>query len=178
MIIMINGAFGVGKTTVSNELVTRVDNSVVFDPEEIGGMLVNLLPSYVKEEEAPTGDFQDLALWRELTVSIAKRTMETYQKNLIVPMTIRKPEYFHAIFDGFKRIDSETYHFCLTASKATITERLLYRGEVYGNWCFQQTDKCLEAFSSGGFGEYISTENRYVHDVVEIIMRRLVMPIL
>ncbi len=175
---MINGAFGVGKTTVSNELLKQIDNSMLFDPEEIGGMLRELLPSYIKEDEAPTGDFQDLELWRELTVSIAKRTIEKYQKNLIVPMTIRKPDYFHAIFDGFKQLDHETYHFCLTASKATITQRLLYRGEIYGSWAFQQTEACLDAFSSGGFGEYISTENRYVEDVVEIIMRRLVMPIL
>ncbi|WP_270180933.1 AAA family ATPase [Alkalihalobacillus sp. CinArs1] len=178
MIIMINGAFGVGKTTVANELLNKIDNSMLFDPEVVGGMLSALLPSSIKEEEALTGDFQDLELWKEFTVLIAKRTAEKYDKHLIVPMTIRKPDYFHYIFDGFKRIDPETFHFCLTASKETITTRLLNRGEAYGSWCFYQTDLCIEAFSSGGFGEYISTENRRIEEVVDIIIKRLVMPIL
>jgi hypothetical protein len=50
--------------------------------------------------------------------------ISTYDVNLIVPMTIRKPEYFNYIYNGFNRIDKHTYHFCLTASKETIYERL------------------------------------------------------
>lgn len=68
MIIMINGAFGVGKTSVANELVKQMDNSMIFDPEEVGFMLRNIIPNEIKQKEANTGDFQDLQLWKELTV--------------------------------------------------------------------------------------------------------------
>lgn len=42
MIILINGAFGVGKTSVASELKKTINNSMIFDPEEIGYMLRNI----------------------------------------------------------------------------------------------------------------------------------------
>lgn len=35
-IIWINGAFGSGKTSVADLLVRNLQNSMIFDPEEIG----------------------------------------------------------------------------------------------------------------------------------------------
>lgn len=173
MIIMINGAFGVGKTTVSNELQKEVENSMIFDPEEIGSLLGKILPVDVMALEAKTGDFQDLELWKQLTVTIAGHIIEQYKVNLIVPMTIRKVEYFNYIFDGLKQVDEQTYHFCLTAKEGTIFNRLKERGEEEGNWCFQQTSKCLEAYKEHDFGEYINTENVPVHTIVRTIKERL-----
>ncbi|MDR4886031.1 AAA family ATPase [Fredinandcohnia sp. QZ13] len=173
MIIMINGAFGVGKTTIANELQKEIKNSMVYDPEEIGFMLRNVVPEEIKRFEAATGDFQDLYLWRELTVEVAKRINSKYKMNLLVPMTIRKPDYFHYIFNGFKSIDEQTYHFCLTASKQTIFDRLRYRGEEEGNWCFQQTEKCLEAYNENDFGEYIDTEKGSINVIIDSIKEKL-----
>ncbi len=39
MIIMVNGAFGVGKTTIAQGLLSEIPNSMLYDPEEIGLML-------------------------------------------------------------------------------------------------------------------------------------------
>lgn len=173
MIIMINGAFGVGKTTIASELVKDIENSMIFDPEEIGFMLRNILPQQTIQLEAKTGDFQDLELWKELTVQVAHSLLVKYKKNLIVPMTIRKPEYFLYIKDGFSKLDSQTYHFCLTASKETIYGRLRHRGEEEGNWCFQQTDKCLTAFNEYNFGEYIDTDHVAIPSVIAEIKNRI-----
>lgn len=173
MIVMINGAFGVGKTTISNELLKSVENSMLFDPEEVGYMLRNVLPEEVKRLEAATGDFQDLQLWKELTVDIARFIISKYNVNLIVPMTIRNFEYFNYIFNGFNSIDKHTYHFCLSASKETIYERLRERGEEEGNWCFQQTDKCLKAYNENNFGKYIDTENVHINAIVDTIKEQL-----
>jgi hypothetical protein len=51
MIVWINGAFGVGKTT-AGLLTKRLDGAKVFDPEYVGHMLMPFV-------ESPTGDFQD-----------------------------------------------------------------------------------------------------------------------
>ncbi|MGA3601658.1 AAA family ATPase [Lysinibacillus agricola] len=173
MIIMINGAFGVGKTTIANMLQNEIKNSMIYDPEEIGFMLRNVVPEDIKRNEACTGDFQDLELWKELTVDVAKRLISNYKINLIVPMTIRKIEYLHFIHNGFKSIDEQTYHFCLSASKETIYERLRLRGEAEGNWCFQQTDKCLEAYNKYDFKEYIDTEKVGINVIVHNIKEKL-----
>lgn len=39
MIIWINGSFGVGKTSTAELLKKELDNSIMYDPEEIGGLL-------------------------------------------------------------------------------------------------------------------------------------------
>lgn len=175
MIIMINGAFGVGKTTIATMLQNEIANSMIYDPEEVGYLLRNVVPVDIKKAESPTGDFQDLALWKELTVEMAQHLMKNYQRHLIVPMTIRKFDYFQFIYDGFKQIDEATYHFCLSASKETIYERLRLRGEEEGNWCFQQTDKCLKAYHTYDFSEYIDTENMTVETIVHTIKEKLVL---
>lgn len=170
---MINGAFGVGKTTIANTLQNEIEHSMIYDPEEIGYMLRNVIPIDIKRTESITGDFQDLELWKELTVDVAKRLIAKYKINLIVPMTLRKIEYFHFIYNGFKSIDDQTHHFCLSASKETIYERLRLRGEEEGNWCFQQTDKCLEAYNQYDFGEYIDTEKNSISEIIQEIKEKL-----
>lgn len=169
MIIMINGAFGVGKTSVASELLKTMDNSMLFDPEEVGFMLRHIIPDDIKMFDERTDNFQDLEMWRSLTVSVAEQLQKTYKKNLIVPMTIHNKDYFHYIFNGFKRIDEQTYHFCLTATKETIHRRLLERGEAEGNWCFQQTWKCMAAFEDTCFRKFINTDELSVAKTAKVI---------
>lgn len=88
MIIMINGAFGAGKTTVANRLLERIENSMLFDPEEVGYMLRNIITNNIKTAEEKTDDFQDIEIWKSLVVQVAKAIIMKYRKNLIVPMTI------------------------------------------------------------------------------------------
>lgn len=169
MIIMINGAFGVGKTTVANELNKVIKNSMIYDPEEIGFMLRNIISDDIKHSYEKTDNFQDLELWKRLVVNVANLLVQTYNKNLIVPMTIINREYFEYIFKGFKEIDENTFHFCLMAKQETIFERLMQRGEIEGNWCFQQTKKCIEAFTNQSFENFINTDGINVEEIVEII---------
>ena len=173
MIIMINGAFGVGKTTIANELLKELKNSMLFDPEEVGFMLRSVIPPEVKDSEAKTGDFQDLKLWKELTVTLANLLIKNYRVNLIVPMTIHNPDYFDYIKNGFKNIDKQTYHFCLIANEDTIYQRLRKRGEEEGNWCFQQTKKCIQAFEQFNFEEYIKTDDLSINEIVNVIKGKI-----
>ena len=39
MIVMINGAFGVGKTTAAKGLLAPIPDSMLYDPEDVGQML-------------------------------------------------------------------------------------------------------------------------------------------
>jgi deoxyadenosine/deoxycytidine kinase len=57
--VLINGPFGIGKTTSARLVVERFPNSMLFDPEEIGAFLRRLLGNLVA-----ASDYQDLELWR------------------------------------------------------------------------------------------------------------------
>lgn len=119
------------------------------------------------------GDFQDLPLWRTLTVIVAEQLRKQYRRTLIVPMTLANPSYFCEIKTGLAQLDPELYHFCLTASVATIHARLTNRGDVAGNWAFQQTVRCVEALQAPEFQEHIDTEQQNAQDVVQIILSRI-----
>ena len=66
MIVLINGPFGIGKTSIALELVQFRPNATHFDPEPIGAFL-RRLPGPIAAEE----DYQDLLLWRSLFVDLA-----------------------------------------------------------------------------------------------------------
>lgn len=95
MIIFVNGAFGVGKTTVAKLLIKALPNSLLFDPEEIGFFLRNVLGPIDKRD-----DFQHYPIWRKLTVSTAQLLKQTYKRDLVIPMTIWRPEYFNEVITG------------------------------------------------------------------------------
>ena len=146
---------------------------MLFDPELVGFMLRHIIQDEVKLESEKTGDFQDLHMWKSLTVEVAGKLRETYDKDLIVPMTIYNKDYFNAIHGGFLQIDPETYHFCLTAKKETIHQRLIERGEEEGNWCFQQTDKCLAGFKDPCFEQFIPTDDIGIEEIVDFLCKEI-----
>jgi len=173
MIIMINGAFGVGKTTIAAKLQEQIPNSMLFDPEMVGFLLREIIPEDLRLPHEKTDNFQDLQLWKMLVVEVAKLLKKQYDKHLIVPMAIYNQHYFQYIYEGFRNIDFNTYHFCLMASKETIFHRLRERGEEEGNWCFQQTEKCLNAFKDPIFDMKINTENVTIDDIVKKIKDKI-----
>ncbi len=169
MIILINGAFGSGKTTTAQALVAQVPHSMIFDPEEVGFFLRNIL----KEIDPQPDDFQHYALWRTLVIDTAKLLQQQYKRHLIMPMTIWREEYFKEITDGLKSLTSEFYHFCLVAPEKTIRERLLARGEQPGSWAEQQARHCVEAFNSPAFETRIDTTNKTAKEVTAQIIGQL-----
>lgn len=173
MIIFINGAFGVGKTTTASYLEQRLDNAMVFDPEYIGIMLRTMISSKWKYEHEKTGDFQDFDLWKVLTTKLINEFMIQYKCDLIVPMTIRRKDYFDFIFNGVQEFEKEVYHFCLSASKGDIHQRLEKRGDKLDSWAFHQTEKCIEGFKHIDEKIEIRNDNIKPEEVVERILEEI-----
>ncbi|MEW4370095.1 AAA family ATPase [Paenibacillus kandeliae] len=169
MIIMINGAFGTGKTTTAKLLQQRIPNSMIYDPEEPGDLLRRIIPATILHPQEQTGDFQDIVIWKYLVVDIAGHLLRQYGKHLIVPMTLYKREYYEYIHNGLQQLSPDIAHFCLLADQDTIHQRLRQRGEVVGSWAFQQTEYCLAAYEQYDFSEYVDTQHRTEEQVAEYI---------
>ncbi len=168
MIIMINGPFGVGKTSAAKLLDTVFPDSMIYDPEEIGYTLREIVVRTNQLEAM--GDYQHLPLWPYFTVEFARQLYHQYQRHLIVPMTMAFPDYFQYIKAGFSSFESKVHHFCLLASPETIRQRLAQRGEAPGGWPEQQLERCLAAFAHPQYEVYIDTERLDTPAVVDFIL--------
>ncbi len=168
MIIFLNGAFGVGKTTVAQLLVKHIPNSLLFDPEEVGFFLRKI----VNEIDNPY-DFQDLQMWRQLTYIVANLLKQTYGRTLIIPMCIWKKQYYNEICEELNKLDSILYNFCLTISEKELQKRLDKRDELPRviNWCLKQSPHCLKAFQSSHFGHKINTNSL----APDMVMKRILL---
>jgi len=176
MIVLINGSFGVGKTTVAKLLRHSLPGSAIYDPEWLGFVLKRS-PKWVNLNGSGSDDYQDIVLWRRSAVAGVRLFRFCASGPVIVPMAFSRRDYFDEVIMGIEPLDSELRVFCLKASLATIKKRLVERGtEVEGpgtEWIARRISECVEAHNDPHFGESVDTENRSAHDVAEDIIKRL-----
>ncbi|MEV4711836.1 AAA family ATPase [Micromonospora sp. NPDC049374] len=117
MIVWINGAFGVGKTTTAGLLMERLPDAKVFDPEYVGYLLTRFITS-------PTGDFQDLPLWRHLVVETMSGLAQQYPHIWVAPMSLINPAYREQILDGIRADGVEVREVVLTLPEEQLRARI------------------------------------------------------
>jgi hypothetical protein len=148
LILWINGPFGAGKTTLIEQLATRLPDAMVFDPELIGVLLRHLVPP------PTTGDFQDLPIWRALTVRAIVEVRRHYGRLLLVPMTLVRPEYVAEIFGGLRDEGEQLMHFFLGLDEAVLRDRIEAQvlresgpaqDAMARAWRLAQVERCLAA---------------------------------
>ncbi|MEM7538779.1 MAG: tunicamycin resistance protein [Chloroflexota bacterium] len=148
MIIWINGAFGAGKTTVSNLLVNQIADAHILDPEDIGELIRKTFP------ETRKMDYQDLAMWRTLTVHFIQESKRQFSSPLIIPMTLVVPEYLNEIFTGITNSKTSLFHFFLQTEKEELAKRIQSQvivqndpkqDEAVRQWRLAQIDRCYSA---------------------------------
>ena len=168
MIIWLNGCFGVGKTATANRLHDLIENSHIYDPEQVGAFLWDNFPTPLKCK----GDFQDIELWRTFNYEYIKYIYHNFNGHIIIPMTLVNPDYYHEIIDRLQADGMELRHFILTAPKEIIAARLIRRGEKKGSWAEQQIDRCLKAFNGNIHGERVDTNKLTIHEAAEYILEK------
>lgn len=172
MIVMINGPFGVGKSTVAQILYDRLPNAMLYDPEIVGAAL-RALTADVRLPEEQTDDFQDLVLWPKLTVMLAEQIHQLYRRDLIVPMTVVHPDYFATICQGLRSISPPLHHFCLTASAQTIQARLIARGDDVTGWAWRKSQQYIPQFADPRFQIHIDTEKETPEAIAQIVLDQI-----
>ncbi|MGW9122007.1 NUDIX domain-containing protein [Streptomyces sp. NPDC055663] len=126
MIVWINGAFGVGKTSAARELIDLIPHSTFYDPALVGAGLRQLLP---QKRLAEVTDFQDLPIWRRLVVDTAAALLAEVPGVLVVPMTLLRQEYRDEIFGGLASRRIAVHHVLLSPEETILRKRIADRVE-------------------------------------------------
>ena len=172
MVILINGAFGIGKTTVSRLLSRKLPGSVIFDPEIIGLVLQRGRRMLGK----PLEDFQDLPSWRPLFI-LGVRAAAALRSHVIVPIAISNPSYLREIRDGIAGFEPRVLHFCLVAPVAVVNERIRRRGgnSMDGDmqWQYSRSAECCSVHDGPDFAEQVSTGDLTADEVAEYLLTQL-----
>ncbi len=169
MYVLLNGSFGIGKSTVARELRARLPRAVIFDPEWVGFVLQRLPGGGVD-------DFQDLPRWRRLTV-LGARLAGFLGSPVIIPMTFSEPAYLHEVQTGLAMSRRSVHHFCLTAPLDVVRNRLTARGETVDDpkwsWVHRRVAECCHAHQSLDFAPFVKTEGRSPGTIAAEIVARI-----
>ncbi|MFF7892420.1 AAA family ATPase [Streptomyces sp. NPDC007907] len=150
MIVWVNGAIGSGKSTLVDELRPRWPRALVYDPETVGYVLREIV-------KVPTGDFQDLRLWRRQVAALAVGLVQEYQRPVLVPMTLVNPGYVAEIFGALKDAGIVVHHFFLKVSEEVLVKRIEGRSftpddpaqdERVRTWCKSKIESCMAAVNT------------------------------
>jgi hypothetical protein len=110
MIVWINGTFGVGKTTVANELTKLLPHARLFDSEYAGYMLRHVLAS------EKVADFQDWPPWRSTVVATTTSILDYVGGTLVIPQTVLVERYWREIRAGLEAAGIRVCHLVLHAT--------------------------------------------------------------
>jgi len=168
MILLVNGAFGIGKTTIARVLIRRLPRAVLYDAELLGIALQRIARLFGREVE----DFQDLRVWRRLTIT-ALRLVRVCFRNVVVPMTFSNAAYLDEIRAGLSRFEPNVLHVCLVAPVEVVHARLLGRGEdaVRQAWQYRRARECCAVHSDERFAKHMHAADRDVEAIADEILR-------
>jgi len=169
VIIFLNGPFSVGKTTVADILVERIPGALLYDPELVG----SLLQHHILKGIEPPKDFQDIPFWPALTLELTRLLIETYRRPLVIPMSIWKRQRAEEIRQGLAEIDPDLTWIQLTASRATLLQRIHARTDVFNDdrsWWLDHLESGLAMAEDPTFGFPVSTDGRDPETVVGAIL--------
>ncbi|HEY1682495.1 MAG TPA: AAA family ATPase [Candidatus Tumulicola sp.] len=135
MIVYLNGAFGIGKTTVARLLMARIPEAILFDPELIGSVVTETLGSL-----DPKSDFQQYESWSELVGACLRSFRNAYPRStIVVPMSLSNERIRDRTIAAMREADADFCPFTLVANTEELERRIYGRecSDASRAWCLQ-----------------------------------------
>lgn len=165
MVVWISGAYGVGKSTLAEALVNRIDNAIIFDAEEVGNAVRENYPN------EPYGViYEDYPLWCDFNYMLLKDIHNTFHRNILVPMTLVRQNSYTKIIQRLLADGIDTKLIILEGSYKCVHDRILARGEEEGCWCMENIEMSSNGSKAIQNGYHILTDNKSVDELARITL--------
>lgn len=156
MIYWLNGAYGVGKTTVALRLAALLPRAHLFDPELTGNAIRDNYPESLFRET-----FEQYPLWLELNCKLLRDLAARYDGDVIVPMTLLREESYAAMLQPLIADGIPVRYIFLDADADTLLQRMVGTGrEEPDGWCVRQIPVCLRVQAEERHAIHINTVGR------------------
>ena len=169
MIIWIDGAYGVGKSTLAEKLHEVLPNSFIFDAENVGNAVRDNMPQRVYYSET----FEGYPLWFHICNELLTELSNRFDGVILVPMTLMQRDSFPKFADPLRGQGIEIVHVLLESSKKVIHDRILERGENEDCWCMRHIDECLSAQQRFEDVIRVQSVGQTADELAEEVMERL-----
>lgn len=168
MIIWISGAYGVGKSTLAEELENRMENAMIFDAEAVGNAVRDNYPN------KPYGlIFEDYPLWCDFCYRLIKDICHTCGKDILIPMTLVRQSSYVDILERLRADGIVVKFIILEAAYRTVHDRILARGEEEDCWCIKNIEMARACTKAVAGGIHITTDNRSVSEIADAVLEYL-----
>jgi predicted kinase len=147
-VVWLNGAFGIGKSTVAELLAERLGDAIVLDPELIGAGL-----RAERAEWRGLDDFQNIPEWRDRTRSAVSSAVVEHG-TVVVVMTVHRRDYFDETVGALRDEGLPLDHFTLVARPEVIRARLLAR-EGDNDWALDRVERCVSELAGPRFAVHV-----------------------
>ncbi len=145
MILWINGPYGVGKSTLAEELRRLKPDSLIFDAEAVGNAVRENMPP-----DKYSAVFEGYPLWFKFCSELLTEISKSFLGDIFVPMTLIYPDSFEKIAAPLRECGIDIRHILLESDYQTVHDRILERGEDEDCWCIENIGLCLENQSEFG----------------------------
>ena len=165
MIYWLNGAYGVGKSTVAEALRPLLRNAHIFDPELVGNGVRDNYPEALFRET-----FEEYPVWLEANYRLLKDLYERYEGDIIAPMTLLREGSYAAILQRLSDDGVPVRYVFLDADEATLKHRMIDTGrELPDSWCVRHIPDCLAAQVRDTHAVHIGTVGRTPDEIAHEI---------
>ena len=156
MIYWLNGAYGVGKTTVAMRLLPLLRNAHLYDPELVGNGIRDNYPEALFCET-----FEEYPAWLETNYRVLKDLYERYDGDIVVPMTLLREASYAAMAQRLRDEGVPVQYIYLDCDAETLRYRMVDLGrEKPDSWCVGHIPVCLAVQAAETHAVHIPTVGR------------------
>jgi len=163
MIIIINGSLGVGKSSVSEELLLRMKNSVLLDGDHLG----NVNPFEIYDQKRISHLYQTIQL---LVAFHEKNGFE----NFVINYVFESSDSLKQLQTGLSNTAGPIFTYWLTSNQEEQENRIRKRGRSRLDWELKRFVELQniqrKESESGWIGKAIDTSTLSVSDVADMIL--------